>query len=225
MENHQAIATESFSYSWLIGKKLPIPDTVIPDDVENEQTFNFDVGIAASLVPADELFSHGQLIPAYSDTSKPMFSASTIPTSPLTSQLLQRTSSLADNKNHIIKWRKSSKRILDKCFKFACKTMGFSRRTNRVNDLERKVFELQTWNDCPTASPRPSSAHSVVEWGDVMWVGGSTDICHRMKRVDSWRSSLHASPSISPRSPSDACCDAESSIREAILYCKRTIEK
>ncbi|KAM3215861.1 hypothetical protein P3L10_025301 [Capsicum annuum] len=89
MENsQQPLATESFSYSWLLDKKpsidglteSPRPSYTSHDDAEEElqfitylkrslkeeQNFNFDV----HPVCTDEIFSDGYIMPRYLDRSK-----------------------------------------------------------------------------------------------------------------------------------------------------------
>ncbi|KAI3449223.1 hypothetical protein Pfo_005888 [Paulownia fortunei] len=242
MENSQPLATESFSYSWLIDGKLPSSDgflnnlrpTFPENSSEKEQSFNFDVPVTTSptnLVHADEIFSDGHIMPVYVDRSKvEAFKTSTsVPASPIS--LYPSRSPFVANRNQYYllgKWRKSSKRILQKCLGFVkplCKTIGSSRKSNRVDDLERKVFEVQSWSNSLEASPRQSSAYSVVEWTDVKKIGNSVDLYPGLEKVKSWRSSPQASPNISPSRSSNVWCDAENSIHEAILYCKRSIEK
>ncbi|XP_016581811.2 probable membrane-associated kinase regulator 6 [Capsicum annuum] len=96
MENsQQPLATESFSYSWLLNRKPSIDGlTEFPkpsysshddhDDVDEElkfiayskrfleeaQNFNFDVHPVSESVHADEIFSDGHIMPRYLDRSK-----------------------------------------------------------------------------------------------------------------------------------------------------------
>lgn len=123
------------------------------------------------------------------------------------------------------KWRKSSKRLLQKCFGFVkplCKTIGGSRKSIRVDDLERKVCEIRSCGNSLQASPRPSTAYSVVEWTDVKKLRKKADLNLGFKRTKSCNSSPQSSPRISLGS-SSSCYDVESSIHEAVLHCKRSI--
>ncbi|PHT97486.1 hypothetical protein BC332_33594 [Capsicum chinense] len=93
MENsQQPLATESFSYSWLLNRKLsidgltesPRPSYSSHDDAEEnlkfitylkrflkeEQNFNFDVHPVSESVCADEIFFDGYIMPRYLDRSK-----------------------------------------------------------------------------------------------------------------------------------------------------------
>ncbi|PHT39528.1 RuvB-like 2 [Capsicum baccatum] len=93
MENsQQPLATESFSYSWLLNRKpsidglteSPRPSYSSHDDAEEElkfitylkrslkeeHNFNFDVHPVSESVCADEIFSDGYIMPRYLDRSK-----------------------------------------------------------------------------------------------------------------------------------------------------------
>ncbi|XP_047258571.1 uncharacterized protein LOC124893548 [Capsicum annuum] len=93
MENsQQPLATESFSYSWLLNRKpsidglteSPRPSYSSHDNaeeelkfiaylkifLEEEQNFNFDVHPVSESVCADEIFSNGYIMPRYLDRSK-----------------------------------------------------------------------------------------------------------------------------------------------------------
>ncbi|KAM3379771.1 putative membrane-associated kinase regulator 6 [Capsicum galapagoense] len=92
MENsQQPLATESFSYSWLLNRKpsidglteSPRPSYSSHDDAEEElkfitylkrslkeHNFNFDVHPVSESVYADEIFSDGYIMPRYLDRSK-----------------------------------------------------------------------------------------------------------------------------------------------------------
>ncbi|MCD7449376.1 hypothetical protein HAX54_051807 [Datura stramonium] len=95
MENsQQPLATESFSYSWLLNRKpsidglteSPRPSYSSDDDREDDedikfiayskrfleeaQNFNFDVHPVVESVHADEIFSDGHIMPLYLERSK-----------------------------------------------------------------------------------------------------------------------------------------------------------
>ncbi|KAL3615678.1 hypothetical protein CASFOL_041339 [Castilleja foliolosa] len=230
-QNIKPLATDSFSYSWFTDQ----PNFVENSDNE-QQCFDFDVPAMYSssiynLVHADELFSDGQIKPVYVQKSRPepFITSNSISTPPIS--IFSPTSPSVSNhmKNDqfylLGNWRKSSKKILRKCFGFVkplCKTLGSSRKSNRVDDLERKVFEIRSLSTSCEASPRPSSACSVFEWADVEKIAKKSDFFHGFEKK---RNSTHASPNISPARSSNVWCDAENSIQEAILYCKRSIEK
>ncbi|KAL0426064.1 UNVERIFIED_CONTAM: putative membrane-associated kinase regulator 6 [Sesamum radiatum] len=240
MENSQPLATESFSYSWLSDRTPHSSDGVLnnlrleflENCCENDPNFNFDVHFTPSptpLVHADEIFSDGHIMPLYVDRSnvvRALRTSTSVPPSPVSSCYLE--SPFLANKNQYCllgRWRKSSKRIFRKCFGFVkplCQSIGRPRKSSRVDDLERKVCEIQSWSNSLEASPRPSSAYSVVDWSDVKRIGNNVDLHYGLKKAKSWRSSPRASPRISP-SRSSSACDVESSIHEAILYCKRSI--
>ncbi|KAK4415891.1 hypothetical protein Salat_2696500 [Sesamum alatum] len=249
MENSQPLATESFSYSWLtVTDTKPSPsDNLRPKLPDKEpNNFNFDVPVSTpptALVHADEIFSDGQILPVYIDRSSSVVGSTTnnpansSPAchvrSPTSSPPPRTPSSSVDKDKHFlyeIKWRSSNSptRILHKCLKVVvrqlCKGIGWSRKRSRVDDLERKAFEIRSWrsyNSLEAASPfRSSSAnYSVV---DIKKIG---DGVYRGSRdVERWRSSsAQASPSLSPCRSTNVWFDAENSIHEAILYCKRSI--
>ncbi|KAL7083186.1 hypothetical protein ACP275_14G146200 [Erythranthe tilingii] len=206
MENSKQLATESFSYSWLIDKNPPSYDDSLN---KKENTFDFNVPVITSddddsLVHADEIFSHGQIKPVYTiERSKLeegfIKTSISVPPSPI-SQLVEK------KRCHysLGKWRKSSKRILEKCFGFVTKPLCRI-GNSRVDDLDRKVFELEKWSNIYSleVSPKPSF-----------------DFYNGIEKVKSWRSSPNISPS---RINNDCYYDAENSITEAILYCKKSI--
>ncbi|XP_057780380.1 probable membrane-associated kinase regulator 6 [Salvia miltiorrhiza] len=214
MENSKPLATESFSYSWLVDRKqhsLDVLTEIIKPNLpqksyEKDQNFNFDVSLTAfhaALVHADEIFADGQLMPVYAFKETP----ASVPASPLFSYATRSPFDGAKKESCLVeKWRRSSKRILHKCFGLIRPLYRSSRKNNRVDDLERKVCEVRSWTNSLQASPRPSSAAS-------------------LKKVRSWGASPQASPRLSPSRASSAWCGDESSIHEAILYCKRSIEK
>ncbi|KAM3269758.1 hypothetical protein P3S67_029664 [Capsicum chacoense] len=93
MENsQQPLATKSFSYSWLLNRKLsidgltesPRPSYSIHDDAEEESKFiaylkrflkeeqnlNFDVHPVSESVCSNEIFSDGYIMPQYLHRSK-----------------------------------------------------------------------------------------------------------------------------------------------------------
>ncbi|CAI9768870.1 unnamed protein product [Fraxinus pennsylvanica] len=249
MENSNPLATESFSYSWLAHKN-PSTDfflnslkTSSGNSIEvgsKEQNFKFDFPVSASpfsLAHADEIFSDGRIMPIYFERSKPeAFSTSTsAPGMPISSYSMRsRCEQLPEGSLEkkfpgqprsiryffLGKWRKSSKGVLQKCFGFVWpfyKTLACSRKNIRVDDLERKVCEVQSWNNSLQASPRPSTAYSAVDWAD------KNDVYYGLKKNKSRKSSPRESPRISSSYSCNDCADIESSINEAILYCKRSI--
>ncbi|KAL6565978.1 hypothetical protein OROHE_005033 [Orobanche hederae] len=245
-ENSKPLATESFSYSWLTDNKRTFPsdDNLSPKFSENSDrvhSFNFDIPIVPSssslsslslstynLVHADEIFSDGRIKPIFVEDSKmgALKTSNSIST-PQVSLYSPSSSPRVSKKQYYLlgKWRNSSKKILQKCFEFVrplCRTLRSSRKSNRVDDLERKVFEVQSWSN----SPRPSSVYLVFEWADIEKIEKKSDLFHEFKKAKSGKkSTVQASPNLSPSRSSNVWFDAENSIPEAILYCKRSIEK
>ncbi|KAL8471874.1 hypothetical protein ACS0TY_029198 [Phlomoides rotata] len=181
----ETLATESFSYSWLVEKKLPHSSYENPN-----QSFDFDVSFtSSSLVHADEIFSDGHIMPIYVDRSS-LKTANSAPQSPVSFG-----QQIVGNKKRYFLLEKC-RRILRKYFGFVklYQKMGCWRKSNRVDDLERKVCE------------------NGLKYG--------------LKKAKSMKgcSTQASSPRVSPARSSNAWCVDESSIHEAILYCKRSIE-
>ena len=204
------LAVESFSYSWLINVKPSLDGLGSPlrtsldfsDDynflksqrlVGEAQNFNFDVPISqssVSLIHADEVFSNGFIVPMFIDPSKKealetSHSLSSVPVSSLPS----RTGILAVGIHYSLlrKWLKSSKSALYEgfgCFRPLFRKVGGSRKSIRVDDIDRRLWEAKTWGILPPQQPslQKSSSYSIGDW-----------------------------------------CHMESSIHEAVLYCKRSI--
>ncbi|CAA3020242.1 Hypothetical predicted protein [Olea europaea subsp. europaea] len=255
MENSNPLATESFSYSWLVHNN-PSSDFFLNslkpssgNSIEvgsKEQNFKFDFPVSASpllLAHADEIFSNGHIMPIYFERSKSeSFSTSTsAPGTPISSYSMRSRFELLPEGSQekkfpgqprstryffLRKWRKSSKRVFQKCFGFVrpfYETLACSRKHIRVDDLERKVCEVQSWNNSLQASPRPSTAYSAVDWADFGETGNKIDLYYELKKNKSRKSSPQESPRISSSFSCNVCADNESSINEAILYCKRSI--
>ncbi|KAL8554224.1 hypothetical protein ACS0TY_002433 [Phlomoides rotata] len=162
---------------------------------EYDENFNFDVPV----IPSPAHLAHAdEIFSGGQIKAAYKITATSAPSSPLP---LTAPNFLAERKRrryHVFgKLRRSSKKIFHKCIGFVCRSL---RKSSRVDDLQRKVLE---------ASPRHST--SVVEY----W-------SNYFKKLDN-----NFDVVISPnRSSNDNLrCDTENSIREAILYCKRSIEK
>ncbi|GER45210.1 elongation factor 1-alpha [Striga asiatica] len=217
MENSQHLATESFSYSWLTDKKLP-------NSHEREQNLSFDFSFESSQTTpahADEIFSGGHIMPANPDREKKpaRFYSKSAPQSPAFSYFSRRQSAAAvggggDRISPAGRWVKSSKKLLDSFFSALKPLIGQSSKSNnRVDDFERVQIE---------AHPRRSS----VKPGS----GERTGFIYGLKRARSLNRSVNwSSPQASIRPLYNSCsswsCDVENSIHEAILYCKKSIEK
>lgn len=146
MENSQQLATESFSYSWLITTPPPPKIKRIEDD-----DFQFDIPSSSpDFVAADEIFLKGKIMPIYAAAG----SAASAP------------APAAERKPYCIilaKWRRSSKKILHKWLGFVIGKVGCSRKCIRVDDLQRKVLESLE------ASPRGSSTSDYSDYGDEFY--------------------------------------------------------
>ncbi|XP_009801439.1 putative membrane-associated kinase regulator 6 [Nicotiana tabacum] len=259
MENsQQPLATESFSYSWLLNRKPSIdsltesltPSYITDEEdimfiayskrfLEEAQNFNFDVRPSVESVPADEIFSDGHIMPLYFDRSKIesfeealnnsntcSISSSTPPT-PI-STLSSRTSQA----EFLEKWRKFSGRVLVKWFGFFrpfAKRIASSRKSAKVDDLQRKESEIQSCkstNSLFQESPRRMvKSYSVVDWAGNENNQRNTSRIKRLRKVKSWSNSAHASPIRNPSSDhnsTDVWRDMENAVSDAILHCKRS---
>ncbi|XP_004231196.2 probable membrane-associated kinase regulator 6 [Solanum lycopersicum] len=261
MENSQPpLATESFSYSWLLNRKPSIdgltesPRPSYSDDdhdnddeeedmkfiayskrfLEEAQNFNFDVHPVSESVHADEIFSHGHIMPRYLDKSKiesfrealnnfniisSVPSSSSFHPTPRVSD--STTSTQADD--FLKKWRRFSRRVLVKWFGFIrpiSKRISSSRKsTAKVDDLQRKVSEIQSCKATDSPPHRIMKSHSVVDWA-----GNRNDQTSRVKtlrKVKSWSSikSPQAAYNSPVKSPS---YDHSAAVSDAILHCKRS---
>ncbi|KAL3829702.1 hypothetical protein ACJIZ3_018504 [Penstemon smallii] len=217
MENSQQLATESFSYTWLTDKEQSSYDALFNSLSENkEQNLNFDFPHVSksslAFVHADEIFSNGHILPFYvnKSTLETFTTSNSVPSSP---------ASESNKIRFYVKWRKSSKRILQRCFGFV-RTIGFSRKNSKVDDAEQALVS----NHAILVLPRSqSSVNSVGEWADVKKISTKFDSYYGLKRAKSWSS---RSPQVSPRIRTFTTCDSDqSSIHEAIIYCKRSLEK
>ncbi|CAN4111516.1 unnamed protein product [Withania somnifera] len=274
MENsQQPLATESFSYSWLLNRKpsidglteSPRPSYSSHDDeedikfiayskrfLEEAQSFNFNVHPVFESVHADEIFSDGHIMPRYLDRSKiesfredfnnfntnSSVPSSSTPPTPI-SKISDSSTSQAD---FLEKWRKFSRRFLVKWFGFIrpfSKRLSSSRKsTAKVDDLERKVSEIQSCKSTTTiyssflGSPlRMVKSYSVVDRdgnGSNQTNTGNSRV-NSLRKVKSWSNinspQAYSSPIKSPsynHSSTDVWRDMENAISDAILHCRRS---
>ncbi|THG21938.1 hypothetical protein TEA_008428 [Camellia sinensis var. sinensis] len=234
METSQSLAIESFSYSWLTNRKFSLDslsESLIPSldasdeavseeakykilsskrSLEESHNFNFDIPISKSLslVHADEIFYQGHILPRYSDDQSKKDDFNALNSNSVLSIPISSRNVCAADRIHcrvLKKWRKTSKRIVQKCLGFfrpLCLKVGFSRRSIRVDDIDMNVWE----EEVKASSPR-STATSVGNWG--------------LRKAKSWSNSTMESAGPSPfYSAGDWSVD--SSIDEAILHCKRS---
>lgn len=195
METSRPLAIDSFSYSWLSNVKPPLDgiEESLRESLDSAheaiskemacmtvkskrfvpeaQNFNFDIPISpspAALLHADELFSDGLV--------KPVFvSPSNIEASSCTSDLSNSYSfssrnfvvTASEHHSHVLKkWKKSSKKIMQKCFGYVrprCYRVGSSRKSNRVDDIDRRVREAKSWSKSPETFLQQNTTHRVSE--------------------------------------------------------------
>ncbi|CDP08744.1 unnamed protein product [Coffea canephora] len=254
MDNSQPLATDSFSYSWLINQEPSLDgllESLRPSvDFSNEtvpmvhhlnkifkddQEFDFNVtpGSRSSLalVDADEIFAEGCIKPIFPNRNRtkmqPSLSVPATPLSSVSSRTLSVSSAYQGKYYSSRKWTKSSNKVLQRCFSLLkpfCQGFGWSRKSIRVDDLDRKVLEVQSRSNSQQASPDRRTAYSAANWAAVKQTSNTLDACRRLQNSET--KILSNSPQAStPRSPShytDSRLDIESSIHEAILHCKRS---
>lgn len=215
----QSLATESFSYSWLVNQTPPFDEYLRSSF--RDTNFNFDTSISKSssftLIHADEIFSNGHILPIYVDQTKNKANLNTPPSVlaiPISS-LPSRNSVYQENRmtytQFLRNWRKTSKRIIRKCFgvfRPFCQKIGCPRISIRVDDIDRKVWEVQSQGSSVQASPR--KINKKIDYS-------------RLRKVKSWSNLPREYVPQSPSNSTNVFCDIESSISEAVLYCKRSI--
>ncbi|KAG4187867.1 hypothetical protein ERO13_A08G127400v2 [Gossypium hirsutum] len=207
MESSQPLAIESFSSSWFSDHKTSL-DGLVESPRESfgyyygessnrfltDQNFNFDATAQTPepvIIHADELFTNGFIRPIYIDPSKRdscnTLDSISIQTPPFTS----RTENPKGRSGccFVRKYRKSTKKVLRSLFEHLrplCHKLGCSRKSTRVDDIERRMMgRAKSWNGSPQASPQQ----------------------------------------FTPCASMGASCHLENSIYEAVLHCKRSIEK
>ncbi|XVF73106.1 hypothetical protein PTKIN_Ptkin12aG0174700 [Pterospermum kingtungense] len=214
METLQPLAIESFSYSWLSDHKPSLDGLddsprasndnyyggtseefdyeMLESSFVTDQNFNFDAlsQTPAAFIHADELFNNGFIRPIYIDPSK---RDSCNSSDSIHTRLRSSSSSRAEiptgriHCSFLGRWRKSTQQIL-KTLRGHLRPLylkvGRSRKSTRVDDIDRRMRKVKSWNSSPQASPRQSTAFSMA-----------------------------------------ASCHLENSIYEAVLHCKRSIEK
>ncbi|KAA8520695.1 hypothetical protein F0562_015033 [Nyssa sinensis] len=234
------------SLDWLTNRKTSIDEATSGETksemvmskrfLEEAHNFNFDIPISSSpaaFVHADEIFSDGQIIPVYVDPSKiEVFRTSnSVPAIPISS-LSSRSIVCPADRSHchfLRKWRKSSKRILQKCFgciRPLCRNAGCSRKSIKIDDIDSKVWEVKSWSNSPQTSPGQSEAYSSTDDRcDIKSKGKRiAGLDRTLRKVKSWSNSPQASPRLSPSYSTGDWNDVESSIYEAILHCKKSFE-
>ncbi|GJU31804.1 hypothetical protein Tco_1175393 [Tanacetum coccineum] len=115
METFQTLATESFSYNWLVNKSLPSSLMCL---TSSSQDFDFDIVLPTSsytLVDAGDIFFHGEIVPSFANQNSKAYS---YPSTPFIYMQSSTTKSPKYPKNFtaLRRWRNSFKKILKRCF-------------------------------------------------------------------------------------------------------------
>ncbi|XVF22462.1 hypothetical protein REPUB_Repub12eG0174700 [Reevesia pubescens] len=134
-----------------------------------DQNFNFDAiaQTPATFIHADELFTDGFIRPTYIDPSKSE-SCNTLDSiqTTLSSSISSRTE-IRRGRIHCSffrRWRKSTQQILRNLFGHLrpfCHKVGCSRKSTRVDDIDRRMWKVKSSNSSSQASPQQSSACSM----------------------------------------------------------------
>ncbi|GKU96839.1 hypothetical protein SLEP1_g10030 [Rubroshorea leprosula] len=140
------------------------------------QNFNFNIPIIPSstaLASADELFSNGLIRPVFVDPSKKQ----SCNTSDFISAIHNSSFSLrtliptrAVHHGFLRRWRKSTGQLLRNlfgCLRPFCHEAGCSRKSIRVDDIDRRVQQVRSWSPSPQASPQPSTVCSADDRCDL----------------------------------------------------------
>jgi len=224
--SHQSLATDSFSYSWLTtttttatAKNPSSFDTLLQslstknDDIDIESSFRFSINLAN----ADDIFSGGctkPVSPGKSAPATPEYDYSPSPAAEAAAYSGPNCSSR--------KCRKSGA-LLQWCYGLVirpiCRGLGLgcSRKSVRVDDLDRKVMEVRRRSSSVPPSPERRN------WAATAGLRKSrSSACERLL-VNPRPTPPRASPARSPaRCGSSSSTSDDASIDEAILHCKRS---
>ncbi|XAR54002.1 hypothetical protein NMG60_11028977 [Bertholletia excelsa] len=252
------LAIESFSNSWLESRKhifeapseplrpsLDFSSETKPEEtkhtimvkpngpLEEGHSFNFDIPSFKNppfFVHADEIFSHGHILPIYGDPSSGnalTFSSSAI--SPPFSSISLRKS-----------LKKFSKKALQKYLGYFCRRDGSSRRRRKVEDIRGRTRRVKSLENSPSpdmvyfsrnlrdSESKENTVSFSENWRFSEREGTEKNdgILKGQRRVMSCGNSPLASPLRSPSLYSAGHWGVDdSSIYEAILYCKSSFGK
>nr|GLL34389.1 probable membrane-associated kinase regulator 6 isoform X1 [Ipomoea trifida] len=241
MENLKPLATESFSYSWLLNGNPPLDglaDLESPrisiDEAgafeittfivhqkrllnEEAQNFNFDLPAASSesaiLVHADEIFSEGQIIPLYINRSKNKAVKESL------SDSITAAPESALTPTTIIS--QAQKDFIEKWrglpSRMLHKWLRYLKPLLKRLGMQRNTAKV----GCRASAPRLTKAYSAVDRTGEKQTGNKKK---NLRKIRSWSNTPKASPSNSPYHSSDDKHDMECLVTEAILHCKRSFE-
>ncbi|RDX80700.1 putative membrane-associated kinase regulator 6, partial [Mucuna pruriens] len=186
METSLPLATDSFSYSWLPNCKNLVNDLKEPlrestynscegttnfPLMEEWKNFNFDVSITqspAALAHADELFSNGLIKPLFVDPSK-FESCNTTPDSTQSKPIISSASSrivsprtVQIHHGFLTRWKTSTCRTLRNLSRYVnqlCHKVGSSRKSTRVDDIDKEEWLVNSWRSSQKASPKSNTVN------------------------------------------------------------------
>ncbi|KAJ8748898.1 hypothetical protein K2173_013331 [Erythroxylum novogranatense] len=172
----EPLAIESFSNSWLTGNHSSLENLGDPSTASfqrssgDSQNFKFDVPFTKSssaIVHADQLFSDGLIRPnslhrssSSSVNLRPSSSTRPSPSSFSDSTVVP----VADTQCEVLRrWKKRSERILQKWIGHLtpfCLGVGGTRKSIKVDDIDRREWEVKSWSNSPTY-------HSADSWSEL----------------------------------------------------------
>ncbi|KAK1282125.1 hypothetical protein QJS10_CPB22g00029 [Acorus calamus] len=211
METLQCLSNESFSYSWLKNIKPTTPfDTSSVDD-----GFDFNVPSSSDLAHADQLFSNGLLLPLH---DHPLTHSSD-------STTFNRSLSLDSSRTHFDFIEPMS---MDSSFKrrsAAIRPLPMEEPSHllrsRNNNNTSPVMKLPFFGTCRSSR---SSSTCVGSFGPKRRIL-SKYLCFFVplyKKVRGFRPLKSTGPAINSSSQGDVDAVIDSSIYDAVLYCKKS---
>ncbi|KAK1326494.1 hypothetical protein QJS10_CPA01g02237 [Acorus calamus] len=218
METLQCLSNESFSYSWLKNIKPTTPfDTFSVDD-----GFDFNVPSSSDLAHADQLFSNGLLLPLH---DHPLTHSSD-------STTFNRSLSLDSSRTHFdsiepmsmdSSFKRRSAAIRPLPMEEPSHLLG-SRNNNNNNNNTSRVMKLPFFGTCRSSSSSNSSSTCVGSFGPKRRIL-SKYLCFfapLYKKVRGFRPRKSTGPAIRSSSQGDVDTVIDSSIYDAVLYCKKS---
>ncbi|KAF3439942.1 hypothetical protein FNV43_RR18220 [Rhamnella rubrinervis] len=183
METTSPLAVESFSDSWLSNINLSFngldeePRRAAHESSSaTTQNFHFDIQAFeshVSLLHADELFSDGLIKPLL---VVPLAAGVSNTADSISSFCVSSKSVTTDEQISgcfLGRWRKVSKRILQKFFGHLivvlplCHKIEGPKKSSKVDDIGRRTQAVKSWNNSPQISPRLSRVYSAGDWYDI----------------------------------------------------------
>ncbi|KAI3493462.1 hypothetical protein L1887_41854 [Cichorium endivia] len=139
MEISPTLATESFSFSWLINHRASFKEETKCFLEEYSSDFSFGVLESSSTTTADEMFSEGRILP------KNFIISHSTPSTPSMNAIRIYNTENIQSRNIFREWKKSSKRMMEKLLGYLRYRKG--RRVNdSSNSTPRKSMVLYAYD-------------------------------------------------------------------------------